>query len=42
MYSWTLEQEISPSANEAETGSAPDETSVRQEEATANLRETLD
>jgi len=37
MYSWTLEQEISLSANEAETGSAPDKTSVQQEEAAANL-----
>jgi len=30
MYSWTLEQKISPSANEAETGSAPDKTSIWQ------------
>jgi len=37
MYSWTLEQKISFSANEAKTRSIPDETSILQEEAIVNL-----
>jgi len=37
MYSWTLEQKISSSANEAKTRSIPDKTSIWQEEAIVNL-----
>jgi len=42
MYSWTLEQDISPSANEAKTRSVPNKISFQQEETMANLREALD
>ena len=37
MYSWTLEQKISSSTNEAKTRSIPDKTSIWQEEAIVNL-----